>query len=80
MKIIYTAAIELATQRFRVAFHMADADKLEDANESIAITAVIETENDTPYLKEVQRGVLERALRVIVEQIEAQKTAPHRSA
>ncbi len=64
------------TDTFLVTLLLADSEEPGIEDESISINVLIETENDTPYLKEVQRGALDRALGIIQNEIQATKTVP----
>ncbi|MCH9049949.1 MAG: hypothetical protein IIA72_02520 [Proteobacteria bacterium] len=79
MRIINTQILQPDPERadrHLVTLQLADDANIEDALESISLTVRVETENDTPYLKEVQREALTRALDIIQHEIQATKTAP----
>ena len=75
MDIISTTINELSPSLMRVSLELADADSLEKASESIVLTVELKI-GGIPYLKEVQREALTRALGELHQQIEARKTAP----
>lgn len=68
------------TDRCLVTLLLADSEEPEIKDETISINVRVETENDTPYLKEVQRAALEKARRELDLQILATKTVPRPSA
>lgn len=69
----------LAAGKAMVSLVLADAERLEDARESIVLTVEVEIAG-SPLLKEIQRAALERALRALEPEIEATKTWPRPSA
>ncbi len=76
MRLLHTIIKEMSGDWLLITMGFGDADEVETSRESIVLTVEIETVNDTPYLKEVQREALDRALHILEKERGARKTVP----